>query len=197
MIRAAAAAGLVWLAAVAGSARTTVPGLDGHAAIPYADGAPPGFSGAFGEQSCHACHFDEDVNAGQGHLAIEGLPERFEPERTYRLTVVLERPGMSAAGLQLTARTESDGRQAGRFAVPPDEADRLKVEERDGVQYVNQQSAGSRVDPADRTRWTILWTAPASDQPIRIAVAANAGNGDESASGDYVFTAARTVTPAR
>ena len=40
----------------------------------YAEGAPPGFSGGFKEESCHACHFHAEPNAPGGMLTIEGVP---------------------------------------------------------------------------------------------------------------------------
>ncbi len=43
----------------------------------YAEGAPPGFSGGFTEQSCEACHFHAAPNSGPGRLAIAGVPDRF------------------------------------------------------------------------------------------------------------------------
>ena len=40
---------------------------------PYPDGAPPGFSGGFKEESCHACHFHQDLNDASGRVSIDGL----------------------------------------------------------------------------------------------------------------------------
>ena len=42
---------------------TTVRLVASHA---YAEGAPPGFSGGFKEDSCHACHFHAEPNSGAG-----------------------------------------------------------------------------------------------------------------------------------
>ena len=44
----------------------------------YAEGAPPGFSGGFKEDSCHACHFHEQPNSSGGRVTIEGVPASFE-----------------------------------------------------------------------------------------------------------------------
>ncbi len=191
----ATALGLVWLAAVA----TTSPSASAASRLAtyrYADGGPPGFSGTFGENSCHACHFEADVNTLPGHASIDGVPERFVQGTTYPLTVIVQRPGMTTGGFQLTARFRDGGAQAGVLAVAPEQAERLKVETKDTVQYANQRSAGAALASPGTARWTVLWTAPAASGAVRFDVAANAGNKDESAGGDYVFTVVAESRPA-
>src|ERR687897_1957967 len=79
----------------------------------YAEGAPPGFSGGFKEESCHTCHFHEELNAPPGRLTITGVPERFTAGQRYTLTVTLTRNDMKRAGFQLTSRFTDSGAQAG------------------------------------------------------------------------------------
>ena len=62
----------------------------------YVDGPPPAHAGGFGGDTCHACHFENDLDAPGGSLTLRGVPEAFEPSATYRITVALERPGWSA-----------------------------------------------------------------------------------------------------
>jgi hypothetical protein len=164
--------------------------------IRYADGAPPGFSGAFGENSCHACHFDADVNTTSGRLTIEGVPARFAAGTAYPLRVTLHRAGMLTGGFQLTARFKDGGAQAGPLAVGADEQERVKIDVQAGVQYANQRSAGAAPTSATTAAWTVLWTAPASGGTVQFHAAANAGNKDDSANGDHVFTAVRESEPA-
>lgn len=193
------AASLFWLTAVV-TASAASPGLSNRpTAWPsrYADGAPPGFSGAFGEDSCHACHFQTRVNTAPGHVTIDGVPERFARGRSYPLTVTLQRADMRTGGFQFTARFSDNGAQAGGLTAAPEEEERLKVETREGVLYVNQRAEGAVVAPSGSTTWTIVWTAPEEGgSVVRFNVAANAGNGDAGAEGDYVFTAVRESTPA-
>ena len=188
------AVGSCWLTAVVSTAPPTLtPTGPGVPAPAYADGAPAGFSGAFGENACDACHFEADVNSGSGHLALD-TPERFVPGSTYPISVSLERAGMTTAGVQLTARFTDGGRQAGTLSIPPQQADRLKIDRKDDIQYVNQRAGGTVPAASGRATWTVLWTAPAEGGSVRFDAAANAGNRDESASGDYVFTASRQAT---
>jgi hypothetical protein len=160
----------------------------------YADGAPPGFSGGFKEDSCQACHFHEALNAPPGRVAIEGVPPAFTPGQSYTLTVRLTRTGTKLAGFQLAARFKDGGAQAGVLASGPGDAERVGVESASGVQYAGQRKAGA-TGASDAASWTIVWTAPTSGGPVVFHVAANAANGNESADGDFVYTASVESAP--
>jgi hypothetical protein len=175
----------VTVASSSASASRTLP------APRYADGAPPGFSGAFGENACDGCHFEGTVNSRPGHVTLDGVPARFTPGAIYPVVVSLERSGMMTAGFQLTARFRDGGHQAGTLAVARDQIGQLKVEEKDAVQYVNQRASGTALAAPGLATWTVLWTAPPQGGAVRFDVAANAGNRDESAGGDFVFTTSR------
>ena len=142
----------------------------------YAEGAPPGFTGGFTEQSCDACHFHAAPNAGPGKLTIEGLPDRFEAGQAYRVTIALTQPGMKLAGFQLAARFKDDGTQAGALARESDTDARVGM-----------------VSTPNESRWTVMWTAPSSTRTVVFHVAANGANGDERADGDYVYTLAHEL----
>jgi hypothetical protein len=161
----------------------------------YAEGAPPGFSGGFKEESCHACHFHEQMNAGGGRVTIEGVPASFDAGQRYTLTVTLTRAGMKRAGFQLATRFKDSGAQAGTLAAGPGEGERVTVESQSGVQYAGQKKAGSSVSAVDATRWTIEWTAPDRGGPVIVHLSANAADGNESADGDFVYTAACESAP--
>jgi hypothetical protein len=154
----------------------------------YAQGAPPGFSGGFKEESCHACHFHAEPNSPGGRLTIEGVPARFAAGERYTLTVTLTRAGMKRAGFQLAARFKDDGAQAGTLTPGTGDGERVGVEGQD-VQYAGQKQAGAPVDEADTARWTIEWTAPDRGGPVIFHVSANAADGNDSADGDFVYTA--------
>jgi hypothetical protein len=159
----------------------------------YANGAPPGFSGGFGEQSCHACHFQADPNTPPGQVSIAGVPQLFTPGQRYVLTITLTRPGMRAGGFQLTARFADGGRQAGTLTADGD--GRVVVERSGDILYANQRATGSALVGPDRAEWTLSWTAPEAGGLVRFHVSANAADGDESTSGDYVYTATAETGP--
>lgn len=154
----------------------------------YADGAPPGFSGGFKEDSCHACHFGADPNSGPGRATIAGVPAAFVPGERYTLTLTVTKSGMKLAGFQLAARFADSGAQAGLLAPGPEDARRIKVVTYDGVQYAGQTRAGASI-AGDVAMWTIVWTAPTRGGRVIFDVAANAADGNDNAEGDFVYTA--------
>ena len=157
------------------------------ASLVYRDGPPAGFSGGFGEDHCQACHSGDKVNATPGRLTVSA-PERYSPGKTYAVTVTLKRPGMAVGGFQLTARFEQDSAQAGALAVAVGQQDRVKVLTDRGVQYAYHSRPGTQLTETDVARWTIRWTAPAGRRAVLFHAAANAANGDDSQSGDFVYT---------
>lgn len=153
----------------------------------YAEGAPAGFSGGFKEASCHACHFHAEPNSPPGRVTIDGMPQQFTGGERYTLTITLTRPDMKRAGFQLTTRFKDTGGQAGTLVSG--DAGRAGVQTDGGIQYAGQTKGGSTVSEPGVSRWTVVWTAPASGGPVVVNVAANAADGNESADGDYVYTA--------
>lgn len=161
----------------------------------YAEGAPPGFSGGFKEESCHACHFHEPLNSGPGRVTIEGVPATFAAGRRYALTVVVTRTGMKRGGFQFAARFKSDGAQAGTLAAAAPDTTRVKVESQSGVQYAGQNVAGAPVGAGDSTRWAVEWTAPDRKDVVVFHVAANSADGNDSADGDFIYTTSAESLP--
>jgi hypothetical protein len=158
-------------------------------AAQYADGAPPGFSGGFGESSCDACHFEAAVNTPPGRVTLTGIPDRFVPGERYPITITLSRPGMTMGGFQLASRLDPGGTQAGTLAPGPGEEKRIKIES-GKIQYANQRQAGTDLAEPGLAKWTVVWTAPNTPGIVRFHVAANAADKDEAARGDYIYTAA-------
>jgi hypothetical protein len=162
----------------------------------YADGAPSGFTGGFGEQACDACHFEASVNSQPGQLTLAGIPPRYVPGERYTVSVTLSRAGMKIGGFQLAARFQDGGAQAGTLEPGPEEAERVKVETASNVQYAGQRQRGTRLTKADVGQWTVVWIAPSAGGTVAFHAAGNAADGDEAARGDYVYTAiAQSVSP--
>jgi hypothetical protein len=185
----AAGALAVWLPIVLIGAAPASPGA-------YRDAPPPGFSSGFGEPSCHACHFSREPNQAPGGLALRGVPERYAPGATYPITVILTRPGMSAAGFQLTARFTDGARQAGSLAPAPSDSSRVAITISYDIAYAHQLRAGSAPAGRDSASWTLLWTAPAAAGAVSFHAAANAADGDDTVDGDFVYTTSATTSGA-
>lgn len=139
------------------------------------DGAPPAHTGAFGEPSCHACHFDGPAREAGGPVRLRGLPTRLSAGETFDLVleIVAESP---SAGFQLTVR-DARGRQAGILS-PVDGATR-RVEQ-GGIQYLGHTDASSH-------RWRFKWQAPDEPRTVVFAGAVNVANDDQSEFGDEVY----------
>jgi hypothetical protein len=123
------------------------------------------------------------------------VPERFAAGARYPITVTLSRPGMKLGGFQLTARFKESRDQAGTIAPAPGEEARVVVETDGGVQYAGQREGGAALAEAGAARWSLEWTAPLSSDEVVFHVAANAADGDGTAEGDYVHTAAVASAP--
>ncbi len=102
---------------------------------------------------------------------------------------------MKRAGFQMAARFKDSGAQAGTLAPGSVEESRVSVETQGGIQYANQRKEGASVSAPDVTRWTMEWTAPAGSVPVVFHVSANAGDGDGSANGDFVYTTSVESAP--
>lgn len=157
------------------------------AGLAYRDGPPFGFSGGFGEDHCQACHNSEKLNAPPGRVSISA-PERYSAGKVYPVTVTLRRPGLKIGGFVLTSRFEKDSAQAGTLAPGAGEPGRIKIGNDRGVQYAYHSRAGTELTGRDVVRWTLQWTAPAGNSLVLFHVAANAANGDDSNSGDFIYT---------
>ena len=155
----------------------------------YPDGAPPGFSGGFREESCHACHFHQELNAAPRQLVVAGVPATITPGQRYTVTIMLSREGMKRAGFQLAARFKNDGAQAGALLLSATDPKRVKIEKQGGVLYAGHNTEGSEVAGSGQIQWSVDWVAPAGGGPVVFNIAANAADGDERVDGDFVYTA--------
>jgi hypothetical protein len=174
-----------------------VAAASGPVGHPSRNEPPVGFSGGFGEDTCVACHFEADLNTGPGSLAIEGLPDSWQPGESYAVTVVLTRPGMKIGGFELTARFAEGGAQAGSLAPAAGHEAQMKVSSSFDVQYAHHVRAGTEVVKADTARWTVVWTAPVQAGTVLFHAAGNAADADDSQFGDYVFATEADLAAAK
>lgn len=191
---AAGAAAIVALAAAAAH-----PTHGGVTAFP--DGPPPARTGGFGEQSCHACHFDNAANEPGGTLSISGVPSAWTAGQRYRLTVAVRQGELEAGGFQLAARfanAPNAGAQAGTLRSV-DERTQVAPAPGSTVQYASHARPGIEPSSKGQIEWVIEWTAPATaGGPVVFHASALSGNGDGSPLGDRVYTTsvvARSAKP--
>lgn len=163
-------------------------------ALAFPDAPPAAVTGGFGEDGCHACHFEFDVNSGGGRLRVEGWPANFEPGAQYLLRLQLHHPNMVTAGFQLAIRDE-DGDQAGVFHLTDRAEARIEMQPQAGVVYVQHIDATPSTPEAGKSEWPLTWHAPDETCPVVLTVSAVAGDGDGSQVGDHVYELALTAEP--
>jgi len=174
-------------------------------AFPYAGGPPPGTSGAPGGTTCAqaGCHTGA-LNTANGNVRIE-FPNgtTYTPGVRQRWTITITDVSASVFGFQATARLESNvsAAQAGSFAnvsdatavICDDDAPRPAAgcPARAPIEYIQQTR------PNTSRTFTVEWTPPATDAGnVRVFISANAANGNGTNSGDRIYTANYTLTPA-
>jgi hypothetical protein len=164
----------------------------------YTDAPMPNRTGGFGGPTCQACHTGNDLNVPGGELTITGLPERYTPGETYRITVALKRAELHVGGFSLTSRFASGAlarSQAGEWQAS-DPRVTFHADVQTKVRYAQQTASGSRAATVGALRWELDWKAPQDADPVQFNVAANASNNDASPLGDYIYTREVTVPAA-
>jgi uncharacterized protein (TIGR03437 family) len=163
----------------------------------------PGDSGTCAQVRCHV---GTNVNGGGGRVELQ-LPGglTYVPGQKQRIAVVITDGNATTRnyGFQATARlgsNEANG-QAGTFSlVGRDVILCVDGRERTGASCPSTAALEfiSHGDASNRTgRFEFDWTAPATDVgPVKIYVAGNAANGNGAATGDRIYTANVTLTPA-
>ncbi|HEX9793667.1 MAG TPA: choice-of-anchor V domain-containing protein [Planctomycetota bacterium] len=147
--------------------------------------APPEFG------QCYDCHttLGQPINSGDGALAILGVPPAYQPGATYALQVVLQDPGQSRWGFELT-ETDAAGATRGAFVLQDPAATQLSVS---GARtFVKHRSAGTRRGvPDGPVAWNVDWTAPAAGAgTLTFWAAGNAANNRGNVSGDAIYSTA-------
>ena len=110
-------------------------------ALHFRDGPPARVTGGFGEDSCLACHFGNELNESRGQLMLGGFPGIYEPGATYELELALARPGMAVAGFQLAIRSDPESTQAGTLRVPATDESHMGLLSERGVQFAQHRIA--------------------------------------------------------
>lgn len=152
-------------------------------ALAYGDGAPPGHTGAFGEQNCTACHQDAGISRNAGAISLEGLPTNLAPGATYSLTLRFARQSQSRTGMQITVRS-ADGKVFGQLGSADG---RTRLDHERGEALVHSEP-GSWPQSDDEAVWQFNWTAPVTEvHETLFSIAVNASNNDDSAFGDHIY----------
>ena len=178
----------------------------------YSTGPDAGYSGAPGESTCASCH---SGGKGAGSVSVTfpgGLT--YTPGTAQNLVVTVADSAQRRWGFQLTARSSSSSTTPGGQFTPGSDgytqlvctSSAFRNEQFGGgctnssaypLQYIEHTSAGTRLGQTGSAKFSFTWTPPANATGnISIYVAGNAANGDGNTSGDHIYTASYTLTPA-
>lgn len=128
---------------------------------------------------CTGCHQGE----GSAEVKIDGLPEKYIPGKTYKMT------------LMIVSGNASSGDVAGGFALEASGGE-LIVSDKKNTQlsgsFITHTQEGSAL-----RKWTIGWKAPADNAPVDLTVMAVAANGDFSPSGDVIGADSFSIKPGK
>jgi uncharacterized protein (TIGR03437 family) len=186
----------------------------------HASGPDVGKSGVPGESTCAeaGCHVGTAVNGGGGSVKVAfpvGLS--YTPGVKQHLVVTVSDPAQKKWGFQLTARQSGNTKtMAGAFsstdrntavvcgATATDPAEVFldfgqtqNCAASKPLAYVEHTEIGSSRLQAGSQTYEFDWTPPATAVGnINLYVAGNAANGNADPSGDHIYTASYTLTPA-
>ncbi len=119
----------------------------------------------------------------------------YVPGTKQHLVVTVSDPAQKRWGFQLTTRPESDAKtQAGSFTATDGNT---QVVTSGTLQYIEHTLAGTRLNQPQSATFEFDWTPPASSVGnIVVYVAGNAANGNGEKTGDHIYSATYTLTPA-
>jgi uncharacterized protein (TIGR03437 family) len=178
-------------------------------ALANVDGANPRLTAAPGEvaTSCTSCHGGTALNGGSGSIRII-LPGEasYTPGVAQRIQVQVADASQRRWGFQLTARVASSpsDTQAGDLATVDSNAQIICANGRakpcstsSPLQFATHTLTGTRLGTTGGATFEVDWTPPATDVGnITFYAAGNAANGNNSDSGDRIYTTSLVLTPA-
>lgn len=124
--------------------------------------------------NCVQCHVGADKNPAE--MVVEGLPEKYEPGKTYKITVKITK-GPDCSG----------GVACGGFAVQVSAGELIVVDKKNT--FISTTPTGEKLlthtkDGSLRREWTFEWKAPDKPEPVTFKISVIAANGDGSFNGD-------------
>lgn len=163
----------------------------------YSTGPPAVFSSAPDENNCTACHSSFAVDSGAGSFRISGVPRTYQANQVIPVTVTIKQTGALNFGFELIA-IDDTGNSAGTFTLTQPTDTQVITSDGSGFNraYVEHTLAGSSPTITGERTWHFNWTAPNTSagasvpgRRVTFYAAGNAGNGNGSTDGDYIYTA--------
>lgn len=169
---------LIWL--------TVSPGV----VFSFPTGPGPGYSGAPGDQTCVVCHAGTGVNAGGGKVTISfGGATTYTPGQTIHVSVAVSDPAQQRWGFEASPRLASDPQHTGAGTLATVDGNTQLTPSSGTIQWIEHTLAGTRLGTTGGVTFDFDWTPPSNAAgDVTFYVAANAANGNNSPTGDHIYT---------
>lgn len=153
----------------------------------YDNGAPPGYTGAPGDNTCILCHDDFQLNSGSATTSITGI-SFYTPSQTYAVTVSLNPvQALNKNGFELVVLEDAGNTNVGTLTVT--DAFNTKIVTGGGKDYITFNEAGSNL-----YAWSFDWTAPSTYVgPITFYASFNDADNGSGPGDDFIYTTSLTV----
>ncbi len=144
-----------------------------------------------GEITCTGCH-GGTLNTVSGlSFSFGGGQTSYIPGNTYTIIVGVTDATKTIFGFEITALTSANTSSAGTFSVTNTTNTVLVI----GVVSGNSRQYVGHKNGTGNNSWSFNWTAPvAGTGTVRFYLAGNAANGNNSSSGDQIYTANYAIT---
>ncbi len=150
-------------------------------------------TGAPGEGTCRDCHKSYGLNTGDGNVMVQGIEDRYEPGRSYILTVSVYYPDMGRYCFELTAVAKDSSQPSGSFSCI-DATETCVVA---GGKYIKSTRNGMMGANNGMKTWQVTWNSPSkAESDITFYCVGLACNADGDDNGDRTYTCMMTVSPA-
>lgn len=154
-----------------------------------------GFTGSPGEQTCTSCH-SGTINSGNGSVSITTNvpPAGYTAGQTYQIEVNVTDGSSNLFGFGFEALLVSNNTNAGSFTITNSASTQIKTASVSGNMRNNVVHTLNGGTGSGQKVFTFNWTAPATGSgEVKFYAVGNATNGNNSTSGDKVYSATASV----
>lgn len=150
-------------------------------------------TGAPGEGTCQNCHDEYALNSGSGYISLSGLPDQYEPGKSYIVTVTVYCPGMTRFCFELTIVSSDSSQPTGSFTC----IDTTETCISGGGKYLKTTRYGMDDSANDMKTWQFQWNSPSkAEAPVTFYGVGMGSDADNDEDGDMVCTCMMTLQPA-
>jgi len=156
-------------------------------------GSQGGYTGSPGDggNTCVGCHSGSDVINQAGWVTSDIPPEGYTPGMQYTITVTGNHENVQKFGFELTAETDDQAR-VGEFIILD-----TRTQHAAGDNQRVTHTSGGTTPSGDSNTWETTWVAPTDGAGnVTFYTALNAADGNNSTSGDQIYTSKLAVNEA-